>query len=143
MPIRSPTPANELYAWHTRALAWWTRNGDLREMPGGPTLEEVHCGWYKRRLVRGGPWVPAAVWLHQEIDPETGELLGPEVLRCEVAGQECDPDDAWSYIAGAPISEQLYKLMHADSAWAKKWAPNDPIANPRERIDPGKMPLPF
>ena len=140
--MRKPSPAHEIYAWHTRALAHFTRHGSMRTFENGTDANTPECGWYKRRLVKDGPYVPCAIWMEQPVD-EDGELTGPERLRGEVNGRESDPLDMWTWVCGNPISEKQYRLMHAESTWAKTWAPNDPIANPTEKIDPAKMPLPW
>ncbi len=92
------------------ALAWW-REAWPRVAAGErvPVYEsEVHCGFYKTRLVARGPWVPARIWLEQDICPETGELLGEEILRCEIGGEQHDPFDKWTWLAGKPISRAEY-----------------------------------
>ena len=82
--MRRPTPVAVLHAWHSAALRGLSPAND-----GTP-----RCGWYKRRLVRGGVFVPARIWMVQDICPETGELLSDEVLRCEVNGIAADPEEA-------------------------------------------------
>ena len=63
--IRQPTDLDD-------TLEWWRRTVSGERVPR--IEDEPQCGFYKRRFVRGGPFVPVAIWLHQEIDPETGEL---------------------------------------------------------------------
>lgn len=98
MPMRRPTPLSRLLAWHTSALA-----GD--EPPRHETWAEV--GWYKRRFVKNGPWVPARIYVRREIDPETGDLTAPEELAIEVEGIDGgDPLDHWTYLI--PISKSEF-----------------------------------
>ena len=59
--------------------------------------------------LRGGPFVPVAIWLEQEIDPDTGELTAPEELRAIVNGVPADPVRAWIY--ARPISEREYEAL--------------------------------
>ncbi len=132
--MRRPTPSHELYAWYEKAL-----RGEVVPMHE----MEPHPGFYRRRLVKGGPWVPASIWMDQPTDPETGELTGPEELRAEVNGVPEDPALVWTYVCANPISETEYRFMHKDSAWARQYAPDDPKAKPREAIDHLKTPLAF
>lgn len=88
--MRQPTPFRTLYAWHRAAVAG--------EAP--PTHDGLpEAGWYKRRMIKGGPWVPVRIYVDREIDLETGELACDEVLRIEVEGIDAgDPADQWTYL---------------------------------------------
>lgn len=95
--IRQPSSFRQLHAWHSAAL-----RGEQPEQHDGIP----HCGWYKRRLVGKGPWVPVRIYVDREIDPETGELTGPERLRCEVEGIDAgDPADIWTYLVPISLAE--------------------------------------
>lgn len=122
-----PTPLSVAMAWHADRLT----------LPQGVRVlvsDEPRCGFYKRRLAKGAVFVPARIWLEQDIDPDTGELLADEVMRCEVNGREADPDEQWSYLAGNPITEQEFKYLSARNEWAQAHSPHDPAASPREPI---------
>lgn len=98
--MRRPTPEAEAYAWHRAAI-----NG---ERP--PVIEgEPECGFFSMRMVKGGPRVPARIWLDQDIDPETGELTAPEILRCEINGESRDPYRVWTSLR--PITEEAYHAL--------------------------------
>jgi hypothetical protein len=99
--MRKPSRIADLYAWHRAAL-------------GGPTPPTWHdgepqCGWYRTRIVKGGPWVAARIWCEREICHETGELLSDERLLCEVDGQRRNPDAAWLFLT--PISKADYDAL--------------------------------
>ena len=102
MPMRMPTPPSVAYAWHRAALAG--------EAP--PTHDGLpQPGWFKMRLIKGGPFVAAKIWIEREIDPATGELAAPEEYRCEVDGDRRDPAKVWTYLT--PISKAEYEaLLH-------------------------------
>lgn len=121
--IRAPMPDDVAFAWWRDALA----------DPPDAIADEPQAGYFKRRLAKGAVFVPARIWLEQDIGDD-GELLGVE-LRCEVNGEPADPFDAWSYLAGNPISEQEFRYLTARGAWAERYAPNDPVARPREPIN--------
>jgi len=84
--MRQPSPASRLYAWWRAAVA-----GQAPAYHDG--LPE--CGWYKTRLVSGGPWCAARIWVERDIDPDTGELADDERYCCEVDGMRRDPLRAW------------------------------------------------
>lgn len=98
--MRQPSPMARLYAWHRAALAGHA-----------PPIHEglPECGWFKARMVKGGPWVPVKIYVQRDIDPETGELTSPEVLRCEVGSEERDPARMWTYLT--PISRADFEAL--------------------------------
>lgn len=96
--IRQPSTLSHLYAWHRAAVA-----GENPPRHEG----EPQCGWYKRRLIKGGPWVPVRIYIDQVIDHETGELVCDERLRIEVEGLDGgDPIEHWTYLT--PISRDEF-----------------------------------
>ena len=130
--MRRPTPTSLLYAWHARALA-----GERVQF-----THEPQCGFYKRRLVRGGPWVGARIWL-ESITDGAGELVADEVLRCEVDNKAADPLGEWTHICGHPITQGEFLFLTATTRWASAHAPEHPAANPGERVDFLRAPVPF
>ncbi|MBX3490861.1 5'-3' exonuclease H3TH domain-containing protein [Parvibaculum sp.] len=122
----TPTDLNEAFTWWRDALA------GLKP----PIHSEPHCGFFQRRMVRGGVWVPVAIWLEQDIDADTGELLSDERLVCAVGGKEADADAEWTHCAGNPITEEEYRYLVARAEWARDFAPNEPAAQPYRKIDP-------
>jgi len=131
--IRTPSPEASLLAWHRAALAG--RSPQITHEP--------QCGWFKRKLVKGGPFVPARIWLDQDIDAETGELRADEALQCEVGGRWADAEDQWSYLAGNPISEAEFKFMTATAEYAAAYEPSNPAADPRRPINNLTTPILF
>lgn len=131
-PHRIPTPRSKLYGFWRAALAG--KNPQI--------THEAQCGFFRRKLVKDGPWVGVVIWVEQDTD-EIGELIAPEVMRCEVNGRMRDPEDEWTYVADKPISEERYRFMVADASWAKRNAPDDPAANPHTRVDLISTPIPF
>jgi hypothetical protein len=90
-------------------------------------------GYYKRRLVGGGPWVSVRFYL------EDGEM------RVEVDGQthrgdgeRHDPHEVWPL--SWPSTEQEYTFLCQLREWAQRFAPHHPAARPRERINLGELP---
>lgn len=132
--VREPTAIHAAYAWWRAALA-----GEKPPIHDG----DPKPGFYRRRMVRHGPWVPVRIWLEQPVDGETGELTGDETLRCEVDGRAADPGHQWTYVAGQPISESDFNYMRQRAAWALRHAPDHPIANPNAPVDWDRAPIPF
>lgn len=131
--MRTPTPLAELYAWHTAALAGKK-----------PVItDEPQAGWYKRVLVKGGVMVPARIWVYQNVDRETGELVEDELLQCEVNGQYADAQDQWSWLASNPISRAEFNYLMARIEHAVRHEPDDAFADPRRPVDLNSLPLPF
>lgn len=96
--MRTPSSFRELYAWWREAIV----NPNVARHEGDP-----HCGYYKRRLIKGGPWVPVRIYIDREIDPVTGELACDERLRIEVEGLDGgDPIEHWTYLT--PISRDEF-----------------------------------
>jgi hypothetical protein len=134
--IRTPTPLDAQLAWHRAAMA-----GVYAEKP--VTFSEIpQCGWFKRKLVKGGVFVPAKIWLFSPTDPETGELCGDERLQCEVGGAFADPADAWPWLCSNPISEADFGYLMAVRDWAAWYATDQPQANPKQPIDWTRVALP-
>ena len=94
--IRQPSTMAQLYDWHKKAV-----NGDAPPVHDG--IPE--CGWFKTKLVKGGPWVPVRIWCEREVCPLTGELLSPEILRCEADGQRRNPERLWTFLTPIPRAE--------------------------------------
>ncbi len=117
--MRTPTSEAQAYRWHRLTM-------EAKE--NGTKLPPVHsndpqCGWFTRVLEKGGNPVPCRIWLESEVDPETGELLGPEVMRCEVNGRRRDPASEWDWLCGKPISEDRYMDMIAGNFRAQDEKP--------------------
>lgn len=129
--MRRPTPIAQLYDWHARALRGLEPVND-----GTP-----HCGWWKRRLVKGGVFVPARIWMYQDLDPETGELLSDELMQCEVNGRWADPEEAWTWVCSNPITEQEFNYLTARIDHAIRHEPDDPFAAPTKPIDMNQTPI--
>jgi hypothetical protein len=89
-------------------LAWW-RDALAGHKPR--ITHEPECGYYRRRLVRGGPWVPVAIWYGDPPKDEDGTTLGDAPLLCAVNGKLTDPHETWTWVATEPITEEAYKAL--------------------------------
>lgn len=122
--MRKPTPESE-------ALKWWRQA--LEGVSPPPINEQPECGFYERRLVKGGPLVPVAIWLEQAIDAG-GYLLEPEIIRCVVNGKLDDAVNQWGYCCASPITKARYHEMRRKIEFERD-NPDSHLINPRQRID--------
>lgn len=120
------------------AYQWWR---DALSGLKPQITDQPHPGFYRRKLVKGGPFVPVRVWMEGPRD-ESGELLDDEVMKCEVDGREVDAADQWLWICSYPIPEREYTYMIGLSKYAKKHDKREPLANPRKPINPLTFRLP-
>lgn len=71
----------------------------------------AECGWYRTKLVKGGPWVAVEIICEREID-DAGELNGPEKLVAITEGRRTDPSRLWTYLT--PISRADHARLEAE-----------------------------
>lgn len=135
--IRVPTDDTAALKWHARALM-----DKALHIPLEVDYDSPQPGWYVCRVVRGGPFVPAKIFIVQDIDDETGELLGDETLKCEVNGRERDVHEQWLWLCNEPITEAAYDHMKAVAEYAKTWAPTEPINRPFQAVNWLQVPTP-
>jgi hypothetical protein len=100
-------------------------------------------GFFKLRLVKGGPLVGARITHGPTIDPDTGETLDRSPFYAGEINGKPDPDprpepsDAvwkiWEH--GERIGEDEYRFLIADRAWVAQHEPHRPEANPTKPVD--------
>ena len=103
-------------------------------------------GFFRLRLVRGGPWVSARIYLPCPVDPEFGYPMDrSRHLTAEIDGAvDARPDAVTKiWITGRPITAADFAFMNADADWCRRHAPLEPKAAPRESIDPRRAPPAF
>jgi len=103
-----------------------------------PATGEPQVGFFKARLVKGGPYVPIKVSTIEDRDPETGDLLSDVKYVLEVGGREV-PDWYERYptgLVGEAVTLQEYSFTLEALAWDKA---NLGIRE-REPIDLRKLP---
>jgi hypothetical protein len=132
--VRKPTPIDVLYDWHSKRISARSLADEA-----APFVDDPQCGWYKRRLVKGGPFVPARIWIERFIDPETGELLSDEEMCCEVNGIAASAEEQWQWLWENPISEAEFRYMTALAYHVSFYEPDAAEANPKAPIDWAKI----
>lgn len=120
-------------------LKWW-RAALAGEKP--PITEDPQPGFYKRKLVKGGPFVPVHIWLVLSQRDEAGDRMCDEKLFCAVDGRLVDVDLHWSYCCASPITEAEFDYLSKVSQYAKANNQREPLANPRRKINALSFPLP-
>lgn len=101
-----------------------------------PLVDVPEAGFYRTKLVRGGPWCGVRIWFGAPPDPETGEPLDRSPRwQAEINGNLADIDQVWPYVAGRFIDEAEYRYLTALSKHAKAWDRSLPEAKPTQAID--------
>lgn len=112
----------------------------------GPNPNRPIPGFYKMRLVKGGPWVPVVIWRPCPIEPNPETFQGIDRyprLQCRVAGREADPVETFISCSDKVIPVHEYHYLLDSYGWAIENAPEAPEANPYRAIDLGAMPSLF
>lgn len=144
---RRPTPREPMYTWWRAALAAMDGYYSLREAQRAgediPHFSEgsPQAGFFKVKFGRDKPFVPCRIYVEQLVGPD-GELLSDEKMICEVGDDFADPRDYWLRACDRPITEQEYRHMMRVRTWAQEFAPAAPEADPSQRIDYLRRPLP-
>ena len=102
--MRQPTPLKI-------QLDWWKRSLDGEKMPIHES--DPHVGYFKTRAYSRGPYIPARIWLEQDIELETGELADDEIFKAEIGEKPWDAMEAWIWIAQKPVSLKEYQWLKA------------------------------
>lgn len=125
----------------------------LQAPAGGsaPHVSEPVEGFYRMRLAKGGVFVAVRIWrgfgLQDGMEMSDGRdpdypagKRNPHIergyhWRCLIDGVERHIWSAWPACAGEPISEAEYRFLLARREYATAHTPDDPFADPRQRVD--------
>jgi hypothetical protein len=112
----------------------------------GPTrqIDTPEVGYWLMKAVKHGPLVPARIfWCdHEPGVPDNILDRGGPFLAAEIAGAWVEVDRVW-HSRGKAIDEKEYAFRLAEIDWSKKYAPSEPLANPRQAVSLKDAPLPF
>jgi hypothetical protein len=75
------------------------------------------CGFYKRRLVEDGAWLPIAFWRNKD-----------DRIVCGFEGKLVDSIEHWTFAAKYPVSEASYRHHIRNGCWLGE-APQTPQSN--------------
>lgn len=112
-------------------------------------------GFYRLRLARKGPWVPALIWrpcpfiipepLSIEDTPAPDDWCKPtersRPLRATIGDKEADPHEVWITAQWTTPQEYYWRLKLRK--WAIDSAPHEPEAKPRQAVDLTRAPALF
>lgn len=108
-------------------------------------VSDPQIGFYRARLVKNGPWVPARIWRECHCTVNGGDDNAAHDWRdtcdrypplvAEVDGQLRNVVIVWPSLIGNAISKADFDFMTADAEWCRQNAPSEPIANPRQSVD--------
>lgn len=110
-------------------------------------VDSPRAGYFRLRLRKGAPYVPARIWIGPPRDPLTGELLDrsyrPIVQIANFPATD-DPEEVarvWHY--GETIDPATFAYMRSRAEWARLHDPEAPAANPLRPVDLSTMRPPF
>lgn len=120
--------------------------------PASVRSDQPVAGFYATRLVKGGIEVPCMIWFGTPvIDGERQDRAPRWCIAVDGKSdrfdreQQCrvplDVFDYWPLRRRIAASE--YAFQRRRTAWAERYAPDHPAANPRERIDLRALPPRF
>lgn len=125
MPVmRKPTPTRELYRWWNDAI-------DGKRPPIHE--DDPHCGFFKRRFVRGGPWVPVEFFCDRLVIG--GELAAPETIVARVRGKIEPAERHWLSCCTHAIPHQEFAYLEELMKHSQRYEPDLPQATPHKAID--------
>lgn len=81
------------------------------------------CGYYRTRLVRGGPWRPVRIWREEERGDD-GELLHEPATLCLRDGEAVAASACWPWAAMHPITTDEYLRLRGEEAAPARVAVN-------------------
>jgi hypothetical protein len=76
------------------------------------------CGFYKRRLIKDGEWLPIAFWRNKD-----------DQIVCCFEGKLVDPFEHWTFAAKYPVHEASYRHYVRNGHW-----PDDVAQSPRSNM---------
>lgn len=100
-------------------------------------LGQYEPGWWAMKLVKKGVEVAACIQYERTAaEPSNPDNLMDRsaILTARINGEIVPLDRVW-LSRGRQIDEAEYNWLLADRAWAKKYRPNSPEANPGRKID--------
>lgn len=112
------------------------------------TASRFACpGRWLIRLVKGGPYVPAEIRIiettHEPGRPDN-DMTGTRspFIAAFILGEPASLEEVWLR-RGEEITKQRHDHLVAVARWARRYAPEEPIAEPSHRINRLTSPVPF
>lgn len=111
--MRRPSTRMELWAYWTQATGGAVSHPLALRRLAARHDEDPEVGYYRTRMVRGGPWVPVEVRCLQPIGPD-GLLIADEEMRARIDGEEFGAgwlERRWLFLR--PISRSAFAELTA------------------------------
>lgn len=95
------------------------------------SIEEPTAGYYRMRLVMGGPLVGIRIWFGEPLEPWTREPMdrGPR-WNAEINGMHGEIDRVWPTCLRHPIDKAEYDYLTESCGWARQNDGFDPMGQP-------------
>ena len=108
--------------------------------------EDPRPGYWLVRAAKGGPTVAACI----RVVTTTAEPDNPDNVMAErsphlaafILDEPVALDKVWHWRI-KEIDEAEYRYQCDAAVWAKRFSPDEPIANPRKKVDLRNVPIPF
>lgn len=100
-------PTADAYSFWHRAIeiTGGKRSLTREEQKSLFVTEEPQAGFFRRRTVKAGPFIPCAIW------PADGVMVGAQ------DGKAADPDGFWTYCCPHPVTHEAYTLRVETGRW--------------------------
>lgn len=101
-------------------------------------------GYYRMRLRFGGVQVGIRIWYGPPLDPVTGEEMDRGWRwQATANGHPADLERVWPRCAGDPVDQAEHDYLVSLQRWGEQHAPESAIADPTQRVDLNRAPLPI
>lgn len=116
-------------------------------------IAEPAEGFYRKKNVKDGPWVPVQIARFCLCSGPDGEITERHLwnedtcdrypplsaLDCGVEIKDAPMPDDWGFMFWEPITEKKYDYLLKMMDWAEQHAPSDPYANTDKALDHMKV----
>lgn len=108
------------------------------------STEEPTEGYFRMRLVHGGPLVGIRIWYGPPLDPTIYDPRDPAThepmdrmprWNALANGEIIDLERVWPVCMGDPIEEAEYRYLASTTQWAKRNDGFSPMATPRKKTN--------
>jgi hypothetical protein len=100
------------------------------------SIEQPTEGFYRMRLVRGGPLVGIRIWFGPPLEPWTREEMDRAPRwNAEVNNLHAEFDRVWPACMRERIDEDEYRFLTDRCGWARMWDGFDPMGQPTKRVN--------